>query len=346
MEDRNDFRKDFRNNRSDDRRRDDRRNYDSRNDDKSGGDRRSNDRRENENREKGNFNKPKYSGANSSNYKSSNLKSKSYNNDKFPKREDTEKNDFEIEDSNAYIYGKNAVTEALSEKDKLSKIFIQFGTEGPAIDKIMSLTYKFKIPTVKFDRRKFADLEAKIGAKGNSQGVIALINQIENIEFEDLLESALKEQTNPLIIALDEISDPHNLGAIARSAECSGASGIILPTTNSVQVTPTAIKISAGALLHLKVTKVKSLQTTLEFAKELGYQIVGTEMEAEKNYYDADFAKPTILVIGSEGKGIRPSIQKICDQSLKIPMAGKINSLNASVSAGIILFEALKQRLK
>lgn len=329
MEDRKDFRKDFRSNRNDDKR-DDRRS----------------DNRNSNNRDRGNFNKPKYSGANSSNYKSSNMKSNNFNSDKFPKRDESEKNDFEIEDSNAYIYGKNAVTEALSEKDKLSKIFIQFGTEGPAIDKIMSLTYKFKIPTVKFDRRKFADLEAKIGARGNSQGVIALINQIENIEFEDLLENALKEQTNPLIIALDEISDPHNLGAIARSAECSGASGIILPTTNSVQVTPTAIKISAGALLHLKVSKVKSLQTTLEFAKELGYQIVGTEMEAEKNYYDADFAKPTILVIGSEGKGIRPSIQKICDQSLKIPMAGKINSLNASVSAGIILFEALKQRLK
>ncbi|MFY8160608.1 MAG: 23S rRNA (guanosine(2251)-2'-O)-methyltransferase RlmB [Candidatus Kapaibacteriota bacterium] len=329
MEDRKDFRKDFRSNRNDDKR-DDRRS----------------DNRNSDNRDRGNFNKPKYSGANSSNYKSSNMKSNNFNSDKFPKRDESEKNDFEIEDSNAYIYGKNAVTEALSEKDKLSKIFIQFGTEGPAIDKIMSLTYKFKIPTVKFDRRKFADLEAKIGARGNSQGVIALINQIENIEFEDLLENALKEQTNPLIIALDEISDPHNLGAIARSAECSGASGILLPTTNSVQVTPTAIKISAGALLHLKVSKVKSLQTTLEFAKELGYQIVGTEMEAEKNYYDADFAKPTILVIGSEGKGIRPSIQKICDQSLKIPMAGKINSLNASVSAGIILFEALKQRLK
>lgn len=338
MEDRKDFRKDFkkdfRSNRSDDRR-DDRRS-----------DNRGSDNRSSDNRDRGNFNKPKYSGANSSNYKSSNMKSNSFNSDKFPKRDESEKNDFEIEDSNAYIYGKNAVTEALSEKDKLSKIFIQFGTEGPAIDKIMSLTYKFKIPTVKFDRRKFADLEAKIGARGNSQGVIALINQIENIEFEDLLENALKEQTNPLMIALDEISDPHNLGAIARSAECSGACGIILPTTNSVQVTPTAIKISAGALLHLKVSKVKSLQTTLEFAKELGYQIVGTEMEAEKNYYDADFAKPTILVIGSEGKGIRPSIQKICDQSLKIPMAGKINSLNASVSAGIILFEALKQRLK
>lgn len=329
MEDRKDFRKDFRSNRNDDKR-DDRRS----------------DNRNSDNRDRGNFNNPKYSGANSSNYKSSNMKSNNFNSDKFPKRDESEKNDFEIEDSNAYIYGKNAVTEALSEKDKLSKIFIQFGTEGPAIDKIMSLTYKFKIPTVKFDRRKFADLEAKIGARGNSQGVIALINQIENIEFEDLLENALKEQTNPLIIALDEISDPHNLGAIARSAECSGASGILLPTTNSVQVTPTAIKISAGALLHLKVSKVKSLQTTLEFAKELGYQIVGTEMEAEKNYYDADFAKPTILVIGSEGKGIRPSIQKICDQSLKIPMAGKINSLNASVSAGIILFEALKQRLK
>ena len=329
MEDRKDFRKDFRSNRNDDKR-DDRRS----------------DNRNSNNRDRGNFNKPKYSGANSSNYKSSNMKSNNFNSDKFPKRDESEKNDFEIEDSNAYIYGKNAVTEALSEKDKLSKIFIQFGTEGPAIDKIMSLTYKFKIPTVKFDRRKFADLEAKIGARGNSQGVIALINQIENIEFEDLLENALKEQTNPLIIALDEISDPHNLGAIARSAECSGASGILLPTTNSVQVTPTAIKISAGALLHLKVSKVKSLQTTLEFAKELGYQIVGTEMEAEKNYYDADFAKPTILVIGSEGKGIRPSIQKICDQSMKIPMAGKINSLNASVSAGIILFEALKQRLK
>lgn len=276
--------------------------------------------------------------------KNSNFKPK-YSDKSSTKQPNTSFEKLEIEDTNSYIYGRNAITEALNEKDKISKVFVMFGAEGPNIDKINSLCYKYKIPVVKYDKRKFADLENRIGAKGNSQGVIALINLIENIEFEELLDNAKDETEFPLIIALDEINDPHNLGAIARSVVCSGAVGLILPKGNSVQITPTAIKISAGALLHTKISQVKSLQSSLEYALENGYQVIGTEMEAETNYFDINYKSPTIIVIGSEAKGIRPSIQKICTKSIKIPMKGQLNSLNASVSAGILLFEAAKQKM-
>lgn len=280
-----------------------------------------------------------------SNFSKRDNNNRNFSNNKSSKRPNSPIEKLEIEDTNSYIYGRNAITEAINEKDKISKVFVMFGAEGPNIDKINSLCYKYKIPVVKFDKRKFSDLENRIGAKGNSQGVIALINLIENIEFEDLLDNAKEETEFPLIIALDEINDPHNLGAIARSVVCSGALGIILPKGNSVQITPTAIKISAGALLHTKISQVKSLQTTLEYAIENGYQVIGTEMEAETNYFEINYKSPTIIVIGSEGKGIRPSIKKICTNNIKIPMKGQLNSLNASVSAGILLFEAAKQKL-
>lgn len=283
------------------------------------------------------------------NYKSnadSNLnKSDKYKSDKSKiEKSKSEIDSFDLDESQAYIYGRNSILEALNEKDKISKLYIQFGTEGPNIDKIMALIYKYKIPNVKYDKRKFLDLEAKINAKNNSQGVIALVNQIENIEFEELLDKALIDEEFPLIIALDELKDPHNFGAIARTVECSGAYGILYPSTNSVQVTPTAIKISAGALLITKTSKVNSLKTVLEYAKTLGFQIVGTEMKSEKKYFETNFRKPTILVIGSEGEGTRPSIKSLCDEMINIPLKGKISSLNASVSAGIILYEAMKQK--
>ncbi len=277
-----------------------------------------------------------YNSNKSDNYKSENSKLE---------KGKSESDNFDLDESQAYIYGRNTILEALNEKDKISKLYIQFGTEGPNIDKILALTYKYKIPSVKYDKRKFLDLEAKINAKNNSQGVIALVNQIENVEFEELFDKALIDEEFPLIIALDELKDPHNFGAIARTVECSGAYGILYPSTNSVQVTPTAIKISAGALLITKTSKVNSLKNVLEYAKTLGFQIIGSEMNSEKKYYEIDFRKPTILVIGSEGEGIRPSIKSLCDEVINIPLKGKISSLNASVSAGIILYEAMKQKL-
>lgn len=272
----------------------------------------------------------------------------SYNNGNSQKGENRDRvgnNKEDFSESDSYIFGRNAIVEALNQEGKISKVYLMFGVEGPNIDKITSLCYKSGTPIVKHDKRKFLELESKIGAKGNSQGVIALNNPIDNLEYEDLFDTCLAESDFPLIIALDEINDPHNLGAISRSLVCSGANGLLLPKSNSVQITPTAIKISAGSLLQTRISQVKSLLTSLEYAKTLGFQVIGTEMKAEKNYFDVTFRQPTIIVIGSEGKGIRPSIKHICSEIVKIPMVGEFNSLNASVSAGILLFEAAKQKM-
>src|SRR5690606_20586070 len=149
---------------------------------------------------------------------------------------------------------------------------------------------------------------------------------------------------NPILVMLDEINDPHNLGAIARTAECSGVSGIILPERNSSPVTPAAIKSSAGALNHIDVCKTVNMIQAIKKLKDNGFWIVGTSLEAKQSYTTKIYDRPTVLVIGNEGKGMKPSLQKHCDNLVRIPILGKIESLNASVSCGIVLYEALRQK--
>ncbi len=244
-----------------------------------------------------------------------------------------------------YIYGRNAIFEAINSGKKVSKVFLAFGVQGGAISSIFNLCKKNGIPIVTHDKTKFNALERTVCQRGEkSQGIIALMTLIDTCELEDLLKIS-QTRKYKVLIALDEITDPHNLGAIARSAECSGASGLILPERNSAPITPAAIKASAGALNHLKVAAVGNLANALEKCKEAGFWIVGTDMNTDKIYTENIYDRPIVIVIGSEGKGIRPVIRKQCDYLVKIPMLGKTESLNASVSAGIILFEALKQNL-
>lgn len=250
-------------------------------------------------------------------------------------------------ESEAYLYGRNPVIEALEAGKKLSKIFIDFGTHGSSINRIYSLAKKEGIPCIRHDKKKFSELERKAVPKNEkSQGVIALAEIVGTIDLEELIELAYEGNTRPVIVALDEISDPHNFGAIARSAEASGAAGIIIPERNSSPITPTVVKASAGAIEHLPVAKVGNLATALAKLKDRGFWVIGTDLAAEKKYTDNIYDRPVVLVIGSEGKGIRPVIRKNCDMNVVIPMAGSIQSLNASVSAGIILFEMLRQRSK
>lgn len=244
-----------------------------------------------------------------------------------------------------YIYGRNTITQLLMEDNpKLSKIFLSFASSGSSINKIFSLAKKHKIPVSKMDNRKFKDLEKRIGCDPrHSQGVIALKELVYTLDDVTLLNRALKKEKNPIIVALDNIEDPHNLGAIARTIECSGASGIMISEKNSSPITPTAIKVSTGALEIIDVASVGNLSMALENAKEMGFWIIGTDMEADNYHTDNVYDRPVILVIGSEGKGIRPIIRKKCDIVIKIPMKGKINSLNASVSTAIVLYERLRQ---
>ncbi len=244
-----------------------------------------------------------------------------------------------------YIYGRNTITQLLMEENpKLSKVFLSFAASGTAVNKIYTLAKQHKVPISKMDNRKFKELEKRIGCDaGGSQGVIALRELVQTLDDTSLLKKALAKEKYPIIIALDNIEDPHNLGAIARTVECSGASGILISEHNSSPITPTAVKVSTGALEIIDVASVGNLSICLENAKELGFWIIGTDMGADKVYTDNIYDRPVILVIGSEGKGMRPIIRKKCDIVINIPMKGKINSLNASVSAAIILYERLRQ---
>lgn len=243
-----------------------------------------------------------------------------------------------------YIYGKNAVLQGI-EADKVEKIFLAFGAQGATINKIFKEANRNSIPVTKYDRKRFRDLE-KIVCPGEnlSQSVIAITKQVETLNIVDILELAYQNSDKPLIVALDEITDPQNLGAIARSAECAGASALILTERNSSPINAFAVKASAGALTKIPVARVTNLATELTNLKEHGFWIVGTDVETQTNYTEGIYDSPIVLVIGSEGKGMRPRVRSICDHLVKIPMVGSTQSLNASVSAGIILFEILRQR--
>ena len=249
------------------------------------------------------------------------------------------KNNFEEKD--AYIFGKNAVAEAILSGNNIQKIFFCYGSET---SKILLLAKKHKINFTTFDKKKFKEFEQKNCPKdAKTQGIIALKQIIKTVDFFDFLDN-LDMKSNPIFAILDGITDPQNLGAIARSAECAGVSAIVLPNKDSAQITPTAIKISAGALNYISVIKVQNLILAIEKLKEIGFWIVGTDSKGTENYDSKIYDKPTVLVIGSEGKGISPSLLKHCDHLVRINLYGKINSLNASVAAGILFFEIQRQR--
>ncbi|MFP4368834.1 MAG: 23S rRNA (guanosine(2251)-2'-O)-methyltransferase RlmB [Candidatus Kapaibacterium sp.] len=250
-----------------------------------------------------------------------------------------------MEKNQAYIYGRNAVEEAMRADVELEKIYLAFGVKEGFINHIKKLAKKAKVPAVVLDKKKFGDMERDVLPRGaKSQGVLALKSMADIYTVEQLADAALAEENFPVLVALDDISDPHNLGAIARSVECSGAAGIILPQTNSAPLSPAAFKASAGALEHIRVAKCGNLAMELDKLKQRGFWVIGTEMEAEHDYTDNIYDRPVVIIIGSEGKGMRPITKKSCDYLCKIPMKGRLNSLNASVTAGIMLFEILRQR--
>ncbi len=244
-----------------------------------------------------------------------------------------------------YLYGRNAILEALSGNRQIEKIFIAFGTKGEKINRIFATAKKNKIAVANIDRRKFQQLERNAEIpKGKSQGVIALTRTFDVLSLDEFIERAFEQDKKPLVVLLDEIADPQNLGAIARTVECSGAAGIVMTTKNSAPLSPTAIKASAGALEMINICKTDSMVQAIEKLKAAGFWVLGTVAEADKNYTETFYDTPIAIAIGSEGKGLRPSTIKHCDILIKIPMFGRINSLNASVSAALVLYEAVRQR--
>ena len=195
---------------------------------------------------------------------------------------------------------------------------------------------------VETDKRKLDEMSQT----GNHQGVIAIVPPFEYCDVDDILNVAKEKNEDPFIIILDGIEDPHNLGAIIRTAETAGAHGVIIPKRRAVGVNSTVNKSSAGAVEYMKVARVNNITETMNYLKEQGLWIIGTDMDTDRYYYNQDMTGPIAIVIGSEGFGMSRLVKENCDILVKIPMKGNITSLNASVSAGIVMYEVVKQKNK
>lgn len=238
------------------------------------------------------------------------------------------------------IEGRNPVLELLESGKDINKIFISRGEKQGSINKIIAKAKENKVIIVEVDRNKINEMSQT----GNHQGVIAIVPPFEYCEVEDILKEARERNEDPFIVILDGIEDPHNLGAIIRTAETAGAHGIIIPKRRAASVNSTVNKVSAGAVEHMKIARVNNINDTIKYLKDNGIWIIGTDMEATKYYYEEDFNLPAGIVIGSEGFGMSRLVKENCDLLVKIPMKGKITSLNASVSAGIAMYEIVRQR--
>lgn len=236
--------------------------------------------------------------------------------------------------NNNIIFGIRAITEAIAARKNFDKVFVKQGFTGDLLNILKSEKILYKIvPQTKLDRI----------TRKNHQGIIGFISPVEYQNFEEIITGIFEKGDSPLIIVLDGITDVRNFGAIARTAECMGVHAIIIPVNNSVTVTPDAVKTSAGALLTVPVCKVHSIAVTLEKMKEYGITIIGCTEKAADSIFKTDFTGPAAIVLGSEETGLSNVVLKIADNLVKIPLGGKVSSLNVSVAAGIFLYEIKKQ---
>lgn len=239
------------------------------------------------------------------------------------------------------IEGRNAVIEALRAGTQIDKIFIMKGEVDTALGHIASTARSQGIVVADADKRKLDGMSRTHA----HQGVIALAAMREYVSVQSLLDAAAEKGETPLLVVCDEISDPHNLGAILRTAECAGAHGVIIPKRRSAGLTAIVGKTSAGAVSYMPVARVANLPATLEELKKKGVWVYGTAAEGTTSLYDADLKGPAAIVIGSEGSGMGRLVREKCDFLVSIPMKGHISSLNASAAAAILLYEAVRRRM-
>jgi 23S rRNA (guanosine2251-2'-O)-methyltransferase len=244
-----------------------------------------------------------------------------------------------MEGETHYLFGIHSVLEALECNKKIEKVLFKQGLDGA---QFRELVEKLQDKEVSF---QFVPLE-KLNSitRSKHQGVIAIISQLDYTPIEELIEGAINRGNNPLLVLLDGVSDVRNFGAIARSAECAGASGIILPAKGGAAVNADAVKTSAGALLRIPVSKVPNLRLAIYSLIDAGFQIIAADEKSDKTIYEIDFKKPTAIIMGSEDKGISDSILSIATDKAKIPQLGRIGSLNVSVAASVVMFEAVRQK--
>ena len=251
----------------------------------------------------------------------------------FPKREREEAPENMLE-------GRNAVTEALSAGRTIDKLFVADGDTDRALGRICAMAKQAGAVVVPTDRRKLDYMSAT----GAHQGVIAMVAAHDYASIDDILKKAQDAGEPPLIVICDELSDPHNLGAIIRTAECAGAHGIIIPKRRSVGLTAVVGKASAGALEYMPVARVSNITAAIDTLKKAGVWVYGTAAEGDTTLYKADLKSAAAIVIGNEGEGMRRLVSERCDFKVSIPMKGSISSLNASAAAAIMLYEAVRQR--
>ena len=240
------------------------------------------------------------------------------------------------------VEGRNAVIELLESGKDINKIFISNGEKHGSINKIIAMAKERKVLIKEVNKSKINEM----AQEENNQGVIAIVPPFQYSDVDDILENAKMKNEEPFIIILDGIEDPHNLGAIIRTAETAGCHGVIIPKRRAAVVNSTVAKASAGAVEYMKIARVNNLTETIKYLKKQGIWVYGTDIEAKDFYYNQNLTGPIAIVIGSEGFGMSRLVKENCDVLLKIPMKGKITSLNASVSSGIVIYEVVKQRIK
>jgi 23S rRNA (guanosine2251-2'-O)-methyltransferase len=270
------------------------------------------------------------------------MKDKTKNNNFPNKKKDSKEFQKEERKFDDQIEGRNSVLELLETGKDINKIFITRGEKHGSINKIIGIAKERRIIIVEKDKRQMEEM----AQTENYQGVIAIVPPFEYCEVEEILEIAKERNEDPFVLILDGIEDPHNLGSIIRTAETAGVHGVIIPKRRAAMVNSTVNKVSAGAVQHMKVARVTNISDTIDELKKEGLWICGTDINTSTYYYDQDLTGAIGIVIGNEGNGISQKVKKNCDFLVKIPMKGKVTSLNASVSTGIVLYEAVKQRMK
>lgn len=238
-----------------------------------------------------------------------------------------------------YIFGLRPVQEAIEAGRNIERVMIRKGLQGEGFHSLLQLIRQSGIPFQYVPVEKLNRMTQK-----NHQGIIAITSIVTYLPFEEIVTRAFEEGRDPVIVILDGITDVRNLGAIARSAEAAGADAILIPEKGVAQINPDAMKTSAGALAVIPVCRTPDLIRSIKYLKNAGLVITGATEKTDILFYEADFRKPMVLIMGAEDHGISPNILALCDQEVRIPMLGKIASLNVSAAASVILFEAVRQR--
>ncbi|MBP2645657.1 MAG: methyltransferase, TrmH family, group 3 [Firmicutes bacterium] len=239
-----------------------------------------------------------------------------------------------------YVAGRNSVMEALKGGRTINKLLVSKGERQGSLKEIVGLARAKGLVVQEVEQGKLDSLAEGV----RHQGVVAMVAPVAYVELEDILAKAKQQGEPPFLVLLDEIEDPHNVGAILRTAEAAGVHGVLIPKRRSCPLSATVAKTSAGAVEYVPVARIGNVAQTLERLKKAGLWVIGADMDGQKSYYQADLKGPVLLVVGSEGRGLSRLTKEACDFLVKIPMVGKVSSLNASVACSLLLYEIFRQR--